>query len=116
MVSIHSETLCLPAIGKYTIPDILLYQRSPSIFPRILNESHLTTPHTDRPVIRIKRKGRPFATCTICNATPCTAPIEHARAKRDAELKCPKVRQTRNTASRHFLQHGKEEKLQMPWC
>ncbi|KAF3023840.1 hypothetical protein E8E15_004413 [Penicillium rubens] len=26
----------------------------------------------------------------MCNATPCTSPIEHARAKRDAELKCPK--------------------------
>ncbi|KAJ6146108.1 hypothetical protein N7497_008090 [Penicillium chrysogenum] len=46
--------------------------------------------HHDRPLIRIKRKGRPFATCTMCNATPCTSPIEHARAKRDAELKCPK--------------------------
>ncbi|CAG7962722.1 unnamed protein product [Penicillium salamii] len=46
--------------------------------------------HHDRPLIRIKRKGRPFATCTMCNATPCTAPSEHARAKRDAELKCPK--------------------------
>ncbi|KAJ5970906.1 uncharacterized protein N7479_000824 [Penicillium vulpinum] len=45
--------------------------------------------HHDRPLIRIKRKGRPFATCTMCNATPCTSPMEHARAKRDAELKCP---------------------------
>ncbi|KAJ5592761.1 hypothetical protein N7537_009665 [Penicillium hordei] len=44
----------------------------------------------NRPLIRIKRKGRPFATCTMCNATPCTSPMEHARAKRDAELKCPK--------------------------
>ncbi|KAJ6133000.1 hypothetical protein N7471_008215 [Penicillium samsonianum] len=63
--------------------------------------------HHDRPLIRIKRKGRPFATCTMCNATPCTSPIEHARAKRDAELKCPsKVTQTQNTANRKpYLRH-----------
>jgi len=49
----------------------------------------------DRPLIRIKRKGRPFATCTVCQSTPCTAPSEHARAKREAELKTPtKVTQT----------------------
>ncbi|KAF7716824.1 Copper-fist domain-containing protein [Penicillium ucsense] len=45
--------------------------------------------HHDRPLIRIKRKGRPFATCTICHATPCEAPSEHARLKREAELKSP---------------------------
>lgn len=51
--------------------------------------------HHDRPLIRIKRKGRPFATCTVCQSTPCTAPSEHARAKREAELKTPtKVTQT----------------------
>lgn len=50
---------------------------------------------SDRPLIRIKRKGRPFATCTVCQSTPCTAPSEHARAKREAELKTPtKVTQT----------------------
>jgi hypothetical protein len=40
-------------------------------------------------LIRIKRKGRPFATCSICNATPCSSPSEHARARREAELKSP---------------------------
>ncbi|KAJ5989002.1 hypothetical protein N7481_004212 [Penicillium waksmanii] len=54
--------------------------------------------HHDRPLIRIKRKGRPFATCTVCHSTPCTAPSEHARAKREAELKTPsKVTQTQHT-------------------
>lgn len=58
---------------------------------------NLTTP-SDRPLIRIKRKGRPFATCTVCQSTPCTAPSEHARAKREAELKTPsKVTQTQHT-------------------
>lgn len=53
-------------------------------------DSKLT--HTpDRPLIRIKRKGRPFATCTICHATPCESPVEHTRQKRETELKCPKV-------------------------
>ncbi|KAJ5115211.1 hypothetical protein NUU61_000970 [Penicillium alfredii] len=45
--------------------------------------------HYDRPLIRIKRKGRPFATCSICHSTPCESPTEHARQKREAELKCP---------------------------
>ncbi|KAJ5584603.1 uncharacterized protein N7459_004403 [Penicillium hispanicum] len=45
--------------------------------------------HHDRPLIRIKRKGRPFATCSICHSTPCEAPTEHARLKREAELKSP---------------------------
>ncbi|KAJ6115929.1 hypothetical protein N7523_006346 [Penicillium sp. IBT 18751x] len=53
--------------------------------------------HHDRPLIRIKRKGRPFATCSICHSTPCSAPTEHARQKREAELKHPsKVTQTRH--------------------
>ncbi|KAJ5386503.1 hypothetical protein N7509_009044 [Penicillium cosmopolitanum] len=43
-------------------------------------------------------QGRPFATCTVCQSTPCTAPSEHARAKREAELKTPsKVTQTQHT-------------------
>lgn len=52
----------------------------------------LTTP--DRPLIRIKRKGRPFATCSVCQATPCKSPLDHARQKRETELKHPKVTQT----------------------
>ncbi|KAJ5766637.1 uncharacterized protein N7511_004253 [Penicillium nucicola] len=62
--------------------------------------------HHDRPLIRIKRKGRPFATCTICNATPCTAPIEHARAKRDAELKCSKKAPNGRLHPRHHNTTG----------
>ena len=51
----------------------------------------------DRPLIRIKRKGRPFATCSICHSTPCESPSEHARQKREAELKAPsKVTQTQS--------------------
>ncbi|KAJ5925531.1 hypothetical protein N7454_008170 [Penicillium verhagenii] len=50
--------------------------------------------HHDRPLIRIKRKGRPFATCSICNSTPCKSPTDHARQKRESELKHPKVTQT----------------------
>ncbi|KAJ6011532.1 hypothetical protein N7451_002944 [Penicillium sp. IBT 35674x] len=47
-----------------------------------------------RPLIRIKRKGRPFATCSVCQATPCISPTDHARQKRETELKHPKVTQT----------------------
>ncbi|KAJ5717939.1 hypothetical protein N7488_003585 [Penicillium malachiteum] len=47
-----------------------------------------------RPLIRIKRKGRPFATCSICNSTPCESPTEHARQKREAELKNPSKKAT----------------------
>ncbi|KAG0154288.1 hypothetical protein PDIDSM_1668 [Penicillium digitatum] len=44
----------------------------------------------------------------MCNATPCTSPIEHARAKRDAELKSPsKVTQTQNTAEVKASSHGR---------
>lgn len=58
---------------------------------------NLTDP--DRPLIRIKRKGRPFATCTICNSNPCSSPTEHTRLKREAELKSPssKVTHTHHT-------------------
>jgi hypothetical protein len=48
-------------------------------------------------LIRIKRKGRPFATCSICHATPCSSPSEHARQRREAELKSSKVTQTYTT-------------------
>ncbi|TPR10639.1 Ubiquitin-conjugating enzyme family protein [Aspergillus niger] len=41
-----------------------------------------TCKHNDRPLIRINRKGRPFATCSICNCTPCESPEEHAKLKR----------------------------------
>nr|XP_003188802.1 hypothetical protein ANI_1_166174 [Aspergillus niger CBS 513.88] len=40
-----------------------------------------TCKHNDRPLIRINRKGRPFATCSICNCTPCESPEEHAKLK-----------------------------------
>lgn len=64
---------------------------------RTSSETKLTV--IDRPLIRIKRKGRPFATCTICNCTPCTSPTEHTRLKREAELKYPssKVTHTHHT-------------------
>ncbi|KAJ5155330.1 hypothetical protein N7492_008133 [Penicillium capsulatum] len=62
--------------------------------------------HHDRPLIRIKRKGRPFATCTICHATPCAAPVEHSRQKRDAELKCPKKTTHARLYPRHHNPHG----------
>ncbi|GKZ73799.1 hypothetical protein AnigIFM60653_001637 [Aspergillus niger] len=44
-----------------------------------------TCKHNDRPLIRINRKGRPFATCSICNCTPCESPEEHAKLKRETE-------------------------------
>lgn len=89
MVSPHRKALCLPISSE-------VYHMRHTMPPSV-PDSNKTNP--DRPLIRIKRKGRPFATCIICNAIPCTAPIEHARAKRDAEFKCPKVTQTRNTTS-----------------
>ncbi|OOF92830.1 hypothetical protein ASPCADRAFT_133227 [Aspergillus carbonarius ITEM 5010] len=46
-----------------------------------------TCKHHDRPLIRINRKGRPFSTCSVCNCTPCEAPEEHAKLKREAEVK-----------------------------
>ncbi|KAJ5591284.1 hypothetical protein N7450_005256 [Penicillium hetheringtonii] len=63
--------------------------------------------HHDRPLIRIKRKGRPFATCTVCQSTPCTAPSEHARAKREAELKTPTKKAAHaRLYPRHHNPHG----------
>ncbi|KAJ5750159.1 hypothetical protein N7533_007187 [Penicillium manginii] len=63
--------------------------------------------HHDRPLIRIKRKGRPFATCTVCHSTPCTAPSEHARAKREAELKTPSKKAAHGRLyPRHHNPHG----------
>lgn len=63
----------------------------------------------DRPLIRIKRKGRPFATCTICHSTPCEAPTEHTRLKRESELKAPppsaKVTPSHHT---HHRQAGRQ--------
>ncbi|RAL14347.1 putative Cu-dependent DNA-binding protein [Aspergillus homomorphus CBS 101889] len=47
-----------------------------------------TCKHHDRPLIHINRKGRPFATCSVCNCTPCEAPEDHAKLKREAEAKC----------------------------
>ncbi|BCS04162.1 putative Cu-dependent DNA-binding protein [Aspergillus luchuensis] len=44
-----------------------------------------TCKHNDRPLIRINRKGRPFATCSICNCTPCESPEEHAKLKRETD-------------------------------
>ncbi|RAH40076.1 putative Cu-dependent DNA-binding protein [Aspergillus brunneoviolaceus CBS 621.78] len=43
---------------------------------------------TDRPLIHINRKGRPFATCSVCNCTPCEAPEDHAKLKREADARC----------------------------
>ncbi|KAJ5683481.1 hypothetical protein N7462_006646 [Penicillium macrosclerotiorum] len=57
-----------------------------------------------RPLIRIKRKGRPFATCSICQATPCEAPSEHARLKREAELKSPSSKKA--THGRLYPRHS----------
>ncbi|KAJ5780708.1 hypothetical protein N7457_005868 [Penicillium paradoxum] len=42
----------------------------------------------------------------MCNATPCTAPIEHARAKREAELKCPKKSSHGRLYPRHHNPNG----------
>ncbi|RAH78753.1 copper-fist-domain-containing protein [Aspergillus japonicus CBS 114.51] len=47
-----------------------------------------TCKHHDRPLIHINRKGRPFATCSVCNCTPCEAPEEHAKLKREVDAKC----------------------------
>ncbi|KAL4782172.1 copper fist DNA binding domain-containing protein [Aspergillus varians] len=58
-----------------------------------------TCKHHDRPLIRIKRKGRPFSTCSICNCTPCNSPDEHNRQKREAELRSQG--QNRAPGSRH---------------
>ncbi|KAK9653412.1 hypothetical protein HCH54_003329 [Aspergillus fumigatus] len=46
-----------------------------------------TCKHNDRPLIRIARKGRPFSTCSVCNCTPCQAPEEHTKLRREAESK-----------------------------
>ncbi|PYH89492.1 copper-fist-domain-containing protein [Aspergillus ellipticus CBS 707.79] len=43
-----------------------------------------TCKHHDRPLIRINRKGRPFATCPICSRTPCASPDAHNKLKREA--------------------------------
>ncbi|KAJ5167781.1 uncharacterized protein N7482_003375 [Penicillium canariense] len=61
--------------------------------------------HHDRPLIRIKRKGRPFATCSICNSTPCEAPTDHARLKREAELKTPSSSSKKATHNRLYPRH-----------
>lgn len=66
----------------------------------------LTPP--DRPLIRIKRKGRPFATCTICHSTPCEAPSEHTRLKRESELKVPSAKVT---PSQHTTPTGRQADL-----
>ncbi|KAJ5887802.1 hypothetical protein N7495_007843, partial [Penicillium taxi] len=63
-------------------------------------DTELTQP--DRPLIRIKRKGRPFATCSICCSTPCSSPMEHARIKRDAEIKTPNSKVTQIHKSKPF--------------
>ncbi|RAH69248.1 putative Cu-dependent DNA-binding protein, partial [Aspergillus aculeatinus CBS 121060] len=47
-----------------------------------------TCKHHDRPLIHINRKGRPFATCSVCNCTPCEAPEDHAKLKREADARC----------------------------
>ncbi|EAW23783.1 putative Cu-dependent DNA-binding protein [Aspergillus fischeri NRRL 181] len=44
-----------------------------------------TCKHNDRPLIRIARKGRPFSTCSVCNCTPCQAPEEHTKLRREAD-------------------------------
>ncbi|KAJ5924352.1 hypothetical protein N7466_008539 [Penicillium verhagenii] len=62
--------------------------------------------HHDRPLIRIKRKGRPFATCSICNSTPCKSPTDHARQKRESELKHPKKASHARLYPRHHNPHG----------
>lgn len=83
----------------------------------LLTNKSQTSP--DRPLIRIKRKGRPFATCSICNATPCEAPTEHARLKREAELKSPSSKVTQlhtqkpavSTTGRADLRNQHEEEM-----
>ncbi|KAJ5761136.1 hypothetical protein N7520_008292 [Penicillium odoratum] len=72
-----------------TLPPIY----SHSYFHFLYNISRIYANRTDRPLIRIKRKGRPFATCSICHSTPCKSPTDHARQKRESELKHPKVTQ-----------------------
>ncbi|KAJ6093446.1 hypothetical protein N7486_008735 [Penicillium sp. IBT 16267x] len=62
--------------------------------------------HHDRPLIRIKRKGRPFATCLICQATPCKFPTDHARQKRETELKHPKKASHARLYPRHHNPNG----------
>ncbi|KAJ5493348.1 hypothetical protein N7539_002094 [Penicillium diatomitis] len=75
-------SLCFPIFTT-----ILITSSSCCILLQLVSLSNHSPP--DRPLIRIKRKGRPFATCAICHATPCEAPSEHARLKREAELKSP---------------------------
>ncbi|KAJ5916136.1 hypothetical protein N7504_000151 [Penicillium tannophilum] len=59
-----------------------------------------------RPLIRIKRKGRPFATCSVCQATPCKSPLDHARQKRETELKHPKKASHARLYPRHHNPNG----------
>ncbi|KAJ6090450.1 hypothetical protein N7486_009265 [Penicillium sp. IBT 16267x] len=61
---------------------------------------------SDRPLIRIKRKGRPFATCSICQATPCKSPTDHARQKREIELKHLKKASHARLYPRHHNPNG----------
>ncbi|PLB43330.1 copper-fist-domain-containing protein [Aspergillus steynii IBT 23096] len=50
-----------------------------------------TCKHHDRSLIRINRKGRPFATCSVCHHTPCPTPDEHTKLRREAEAKSSKI-------------------------
>ncbi|EAL87217.2 Cu-dependent DNA-binding protein, putative [Aspergillus fumigatus Af293] len=35
--------------------------------------------------LSFSKKGRPFSTCSVCNCTPCQAPEEHTKLRREAE-------------------------------
>ncbi|KAL4991903.1 copper fist DNA binding domain-containing protein [Aspergillus falconensis] len=71
-----------------------------------------TCKHHDRPLIHINRKGRPFATCSICNCTPCNSPDEHNRLRREAELK---MRSEQNRGSgRHGHSHARPAPALLP--
>ncbi|KAE8356041.1 copper fist DNA binding domain-containing protein [Aspergillus coremiiformis] len=46
-----------------------------------------TCEHHDRPLIRIKRKGRPFSTCHICKKAPCSTPRKHYKLKKTSKIR-----------------------------
>ncbi|KAJ9389135.1 hypothetical protein DTO063F5_2295 [Paecilomyces variotii] len=55
-----------------------------------------TCKHHDRPLIRINKKGRPFAVCSICRSSPCKEPEEHSRLRRETEMQSSKKATSRH--------------------
>lgn len=65
---------------------------------------------SDRPLIRINRKGRPFSTCSICNCTPCNLPDEHNKLKREAELRAQAQNVRASPLYTHYTQKQRKKK------